>query len=730
MKHSQKPTLYLNIIWHQHQPSYVDPISEQLLGPWVRTHGTKDYYDMAAMLEHYPDVHCTINLTSSLLFQLQEYYVARLVPFLDKEKKYIDSDAYFAKFGGKTDPWIDLALKPTDSFTSRDREYLLTNEWNAFGISEVMIQRFPQYFALREHFRDVGVGGLTVQEMRSIKFWFFATYFDPDFLEHPVKLASGKVVDLTDCIRCTKNGQYVSTNLITEQMCNRIVAEAVKVLEAIVPIHKKLMFHPALKEGQIELLTTPFYHPILPLIIDSDVAKICQPNDPMPARFHYPQDAEAQVEKAICYFKELFGEKPIGMWPAEGAVSQDVLEVFERKGIKWIATDEKILFNSRCEHRECYYPYASKYNVALVFRNTELSDKIGFVYKDFNGKDAAHDFINRVLHFCPREGEGDRLLTVILDGENAWEWYKYDNDGKNFLHTLYSELTKRFETKEIVTTTVSEYITGNPKRGILPHPIDSMHTIEWLWPGSWINANYDTWIGDEEENQAWEYLRAAREDLEKSGISSPDYSVPLPEKNSKQYYAHMAWESLYAAEGSDWFWWYGTDQSAPSGLEPFDKIFLTHLNNIYQFAKLAGGLMPTRSFKPIKSKGSASSVVGGTMLQSSEEFVTVVFQCDARNMYVRKAIYIVGNHELLGNWVPNQVQMFDDGTHGDRQAGDNIWTLELQFPVGTVLEYKFTNSGPKGNWYPGEEFPGLNRRIVVPKTTANRIVLLDVFGKI
>ncbi len=145
-------TLYLNIIWHQHQPLYLDPESDQLQGPWVRTHGTKDYYDMAAVLEQYPNIHFTVNLTSSLLSQLQTYYVERLAPFVDVKKNRVNAVRYFAKYGGKTDPWIDLALKPTAQFNAQDYRYLLTNIWNAFGVSEIIISRFPEYKSLREKY--------------------------------------------------------------------------------------------------------------------------------------------------------------------------------------------------------------------------------------------------------------------------------------------------------------------------------------------------------------------------------------------------------------------------------------------------------------------------------------------------------------------------------------------------------------------------------------------------
>jgi len=727
-------TLYLNIIWHQHQPLYLDPESDQLQGPWVRTHGTKDYYDMAGMVERYPNVHCTVNLTSSLLSQLQQYYVDRLKPFVDVKRNRVNAEKYFAKFRGKTDPWIDLALKPTHDFDAGDKARLLTNVWNAFGISDVMIERFPEYKKLREKFRSVGVAAMTEQDMREIKFWFYLANFDPWFLEEEHELATGLKVDVTDLVRKNADGTYTLNKKVAEDDCNRIVAETVKILSAIVPIHKKLMYRPATKKGQIEIITTPFYHPILPLIYDSDLAGICQPNDPRPPRFHYPEDADAQVEKAVSYYKQIFGAVPEGMWPAEGSVAHDVIPVFARQGIKWIATDEKILARSKPQGQPKFYPYTvsnGQHSVVIVFRDSELSDKIGFVYQNYRGEDAADDFVRHVLSYAPAEHEPDRLLTVILDGENAWEWYRYDNDGKEFQGALYRKLSKLAETKQILTVTVTEYLDGNPSRGIPAHPVASLPKLEWLWPGSWINANFDTWIGEDEENRAWEYLLAVRKDLEASGLKKPPARQKPPRIGTQVWFASMAWESMYAAEGSDWFWWYGTDQNAPAGDKPFDVAYITHLNNVYTFARKAGATMPDREFVPIIGGAEAAKRHSqGVMAQSRNDVVRVRFQCDAKDIYVRKSLFIAGNHELLGNWMPNTVPMYDDGTHGDQTSGDGIWTLEVQLPAGIEIEYKYTNSGPKGSWQPGEEFPGLNRKIRVDKTTDAPMVILDRFGRL
>ncbi|MGA9408775.1 MAG: hypothetical protein WBW71_16700, partial [Bacteroidota bacterium] len=199
-------TLFLNVIWHQHQPLYLDPQSDQLQGPWVRTHGTKDYYDMASILEQYPNVHYNVNLTSSLLFQLEKYYVDRLRPFVDLKKNRVNTAGFFAHWRGKTDPWIDLALKPTKDFDARDLNFLLYNIWNAFGISDVQILRFPGYHVLKEKY--LHKGKFSEQELRELKFWFYLAHFDPDFLEEKLRLADGTTIDLTDLVEKRNDGKY------------------------------------------------------------------------------------------------------------------------------------------------------------------------------------------------------------------------------------------------------------------------------------------------------------------------------------------------------------------------------------------------------------------------------------------------------------------------------------------------------------------------------------------
>jgi hypothetical protein len=250
-----------------------------------------------------------------------------------------------------------------------------------------------------------------------------------------------------------------------------------------------------------------------------------------------------------------------------------------------------------------------------------------------------------------------------------------------------------------------------------------------LWPGSWINANYDTWIGEAEENTAWRYLLRAREDLGNSGLAQPDPRSPEPEQGTTAWNAFRAWEEMYAAEGSDWFWWYGDDQQAPGGDKPFDTAFISHLKDVYAFAAKAGATITSPGFPPIIQEGEGTSGGQGTMAQSTRETKSVLFTCDARSQKVARAIYIAGNQQVLGAWKPNMVRMYDDGTHGDRKAGDEVWSLDVSLPVGTLIQYKYTNSGEPGVWTPGEEFAGRNRSFTLSAGSPTPFVITDIFGK-
>jgi alpha-amylase/alpha-mannosidase (GH57 family) len=710
---------------------YVDSQKDWLTAPWVRTHATKDYYDMAAMLSAYPEVHCTINLTTSLLIQLHRYYIDRLRPCIDR-KGDLDLRKYEERARGRIDPWFDLLLKPANEFDDLDVDYLLRNPWNALTISEVLLERFPEYEQLKFRLTN-GDGEVDEQTIRDVKFWFFLAYFDPDFFDGAVHLPSGEVCDLSDLVR-KENGKYFLRRRVEEGDCRRVAAETYRVIANIVPIHRMLGYDTTRRRGQIELTTTPYTHPILPLIVDSDVTKVCQPHDALPPRFAFPDDAALHVKKAIVYFRSHFGFNPTGMWPAEGSVSDDVIPIFAQNGIRWVATDRQILDRSLPAGLSHLFPhrcYSRWADVAVLFRDTHLSDKIGFSYQTMQPQDAVDDFVQSVVSLGTQNHSTDKLVTVILDGENAWEWYRFDHDGKRFLNTLYERLQKAFVDREIITVTPTEYMLGNPERDIPPHPPSSMPVIESLWPGSWINSSFDTWIGEEEENRAWEYLRRVRADLERSGIPPPVPSAEEPPMNTREWFAFQAWESMLAAEGSDWFWWYGEDQNAVGGDKPFDLAYLSHLRNVYRFMTLYGVRVEDPQLEEIIQERSTHGVRKdtykiGTMARGRRATVPVLFRCRVPAELRPNRVCIVGNREELGEWIPNKVCMYDDGTHGDEIGGDGVWSISVDLPVRAEIHYKYTHDGLEGQWHPGDERVGVHRILKV--ADVDRMVVDDIFG--
>ncbi|MGC9400507.1 MAG: glucodextranase DOMON-like domain-containing protein [Anaerolineae bacterium] len=532
--------LYLAIIWHQHQPVYFkDPETGVYAKPWVRVHAAKDYVDMAAMLEAYPDVKATFNLTPSLIRQLDDLAQGA-------------GDAY----GVHTEV-------PAAELTDEQKRFILRY---FFDINPKIIARFPRYVELQERrpADDAQVeaaiaGGWTEADFRDLQVLFNLAWTDPTWLaEEPLASLVEKGRDFT------------------EEDKQIVLDEHLRLIREVIPVHKALQ-----QAGQIEVTTTPFAHPILPLLMDTTLAKVAMPAAELPdPPFRYPQDARAQLERGVAFYQEHFGAAPRGLWPAEGSVAQDIVPLVSEAGIRWMASDEGVLAQSLGmegftrnadetvqEADALYRPYTVAGRdgtpVAMVFRDVVISDKVGFSYSGMPGEEAAADFMAR-LHAIrdqlEAEGtEGPHLVTVILDGENAWE--HYENDGKAFLNALYAALS---EDETIETVTPSEYLTM--------FPTEPSREIEDLWPGSWISHDFSTWIGEEEENRAWDYLRRTREafGMYERGVYEPPDEAALVD----------AREQMYIAEGSDWFWWYGADQNSGDD-QGFDQQFRDTLKQVY-----------------------------------------------------------------------------------------------------------------------------------------------------
>jgi alpha-amylase/alpha-mannosidase (GH57 family) len=490
--------------------------------------------DMAATLEKYPGVQATFNLTPSLLRQLVDLQ------------------------GGAKDIYQVYTEIPADQLSDEQKTFIHDR---FFDINTRIIARFPRYQEIADD-RDNWESWDT-QTWRDLQVLFNLAWTDPDWLaEEPL---AGLVAKGRDYAEADKT---------------IVLDEHAKLVAEVIPLHKQLQ-----DEGRIEITTTPFFHPILPLLLDSDLAAVAVPDIKLPPRYTYGFDAVAQIDLGVNYYESMFGQPPKGMWPAEGAVAQGIVGMVARAGIQWMASDEEVLARSLGQTSfarnsqevvqdadALYRPYVVSSrgdSMYIIFRDKVISDKVGFTYSGTPGSAAAQDFVNRILAIRDQlqasGATGPHLVSVILDGENAWE--NYDNDGKEFLNSLYQLLEEEQAKGNIRTITPSAYV----------EQYASQPAIEDLWPGSWVSPDYLTWIGEDEENRAWDYLGQVRAAVEKKKMALDDDTLA------------EIMDAIYTAEGSDWFWWYGADQNSGDD-SSFDLQFRLTLQRVYE---LMGEPVPT-----------------------------------------------------------------------------------------------------------------------------------------
>ena len=545
-----RPALYVAWLWHQHQPLYRDPEASDASGsyryPWVRLHAIRDYYSMAAIASEH-DVHVTFNLTPVLLRQIDDY------------------------LAGATDTALELTRRKAEELTTVETEDVLSTFFDADWHRQIYVH--PRY---KELFEQRAAGArFSRQDIRDMQMWFNLAWFGHEFRNGDVPLTTGETVTVHRFVQQQRGFSHDDVLSMVE--------EQYKIMRAVVPIHRDLQ-----TSGRIEVSTTPAFHPILPLVIDTDHAYVDRPGTRLPLRYAYPDDASTHVMLACSDYATRFGRQPAGMWPAEGAVSEKAVDVIGRHGIAWIATDASVLARSgqwgyrTSEPDVLCQPYRATddaSSIAVFFRDTDLSDGIGFRYGSYaDAHVAVQDFVRTIEgRLLDRLGDGDedRVLTIVLDGENAWGGYP--DDGRPFLHALYSRLAADSRLK---TVTFSEYLRGHPARAIDAHPVSQLTRVFDLATGSWIDepgsaqgVDLGTWIGEPEENAAWNLLGAARSAL--AGSTEPEPRV------------ERARQSLLAAEGSDWFWWFGSDQESRNDAE-FDDLFRAHLRGAYRALDLEG----------------------------------------------------------------------------------------------------------------------------------------------
>jgi len=533
----------LALYWHMHQPYYYDPLSGASTMPWVRMHATRGYFDLITILQDYPEIRQTFNYVPSLLKQIESY-----------------------TRGEVRDICLEHSEKPASALTPEEKKSIL---WNFFMVNwDTMLGPYPRYKELLykrgASIAESSISGIldrfTERDMRDLQVWFNLAWFG--------FRACALFPELND-LRRRGSG-------FSEKEKHRVLQIQSEILTKIIPLHRQ-----AMERGQIELTTTPYYHPIMPLVYDTDLARRAMPDVPLPSRFHHPEDVEAQLAAAVCYHEQIFGVKPHGLWPSEGSVCPEIIPLIAGQGIRWMASDEAVLLRSvpsRDRLSVLYQPYRVEYKEAavnMVFRDRELSDRIGFSYALNEGKRATADFLLKLSDIAKRAPRDGALVSVILDGENPWQ--NYPDGGESFLHSLYEELSKG---SFVRTIRIGEYLDANPPSEV----IGNLHS------GSWIDNNYSVWIGEEEDNVAWDLLGNARAALKRRESSAPAKSV------------RSALEEIYAAEGSDWFWWYG-DRFSSDNDEAFDELFRSHLKNVYT---LIGEKPPDALDNPIINRGRVS----------------------------------------------------------------------------------------------------------------------------
>jgi len=539
--------LFLSLLWHHHQPYYREGPEGRYAMPWVRLHGIKDYYGMAWLAQQHPDVHMTFNLVPSLLIQLEDYAA-----------------------GEADEEWLRLTAKPARDL-DEDETHFVLNEFFCANL-ETMIRPRPRYqeLVLKRRFdrrtsKQV-IREFTTQDFLDLQVWSTLAWFFPQLLRDDEVLRE-----------LVEKGRG-----FTEDDKAAMLAKQREVLARIIPMYRELQ-----DNGSAEISVSPFYHPILPLLCNMERAREAIPALPMPrTRADLADDARIQVARAVEAYWVYFGRPPRGMWPSEGSVSPEVPPVVAEAGLRWIATDEGILarslnrsfprdlFGHPLDGHDLYQPYrvpAGSSDLAVIFRDHYISDLIGFQYYNQTPDVAADDFVNRLRQIPSGQDHPPPFVPVVLDGENAWE--HYPDSGIPFLHALYERLAAA---PDVHTVTVSEYLATHP-------PQASLHR---LFSGSWINSDFGVWIGHDDDRRAWSLLAQTRQFLVRRTEGRP----PSPD-------FAKAWEELYIAEGSDWFWWYGDDRSSLQDAE-FDRLFRRHLQNIY---RLLGEIPPGALDEPIAS---------------------------------------------------------------------------------------------------------------------------------
>lgn len=565
--------LDLVFLWHMHQPDYRDYSTGDFVLPWVYLHAIKDYSDMAAHLEKHPKVKAVVNFVPILLDQLEDY------------------EQQFAS-GQLRDPLLRLLVREDLNAVSETERQLILESCFRSNLGK-MVAPYPAYKRLFDLFKTIESNGsvalsyLSGQYLADLLTWYHLAWFGETVRrEHDV---------LIEMMSKDENFTYADRRLIFDMIG--------KVVSGIIPRYRKLA-----KSGQIEISATPHYHPLAPLLLDFNSARECEPSSSLPQALIYPGGktrVQAHINSTITSHRARFGVTPHGIWPAEGAVSTSLIEVLAGQECRWAASGEGVLANSlrkvgdlpeRAQY--LYRPYrlqGAANSVSCFFRDDRLSDLIGFEYSNWNGKDAANNFVAQLDEIANQAGHEVPLVGVILDGENAWEYYPYN--GYHFLNDLYTALESH---PHIRTTTYSEYLDRAAHKDAIAYAKPG--ELPGLVAGSWVYGTFSTWIGSPDKNHAWDLLCMAKQ----------SYDMVMAAGRLNKEEKEAAEKQLSSCESSDWFWWFG-DYNPSDAVGSFDRLYRHNLMQLYRLLKLP---VPENLNSPI-SRGGGEAEGGGTMRRGS-----------------------------------------------------------------------------------------------------------------
>ncbi|MFO1320734.1 MAG: glycoside hydrolase family 57 protein [Burkholderiales bacterium] len=563
---SSRRAVDLVLLWHMHQPDFRDCVTGEFRLPWVYLHAVKDYSDMAAHLERHPGVRAVVNFVPVLVDQLEDY-----------------ADQFAT--GRLRDPLLSLLARPDlHQVTPEERKLVLDRCFRANH--EKMIEPFPAYRALRDLFRYTDEQGgcaleyLSGQYLADLLTWYHLAWTGETVRRHHAIVPQL----MTKAQGFSPEDRRALLDVIGE------------VVRGIVPRWKALS-----DAGQVEISSTPHYHPIGPLMLDFAAARERQPETPLPALSRYPGGRfrlGAQIRWAIESHARRFGRVPGGLWPAEGAISTPFLRMLGEAGVAWSASGEGVLANSlaaqgaRLSKAETLYRgyRVGPDGVVCFFRDEALSDRIGFEYARWHGRDAAAHFVAEIERIG-REVPPDRtpVVSVILDGENAWEYYPYN--GFYFLDDLYAIL----EVHPDIRTRTYAQIVADPSR--------EFAALDSVVSGSWVYGDLATWIGDPDKNRAWDLLCDAKQ----------RYDLVVESGRLTEAEREAASRQLGVCEGSDWCWWFG-DYNPPESVAAIDEVYRASLAQLYALLKLPA---PAVLDEPVSRGGQRHALTQGAMRRSA-----------------------------------------------------------------------------------------------------------------